>query len=72
MAKTPVDELHLFDDDVLYAHNAFRTPGAASLEELARMPKKVDYLLQKYDPIRRNIFVHPVRVDGSNIDRTQP
>ena len=32
VAKTPVAEIHLFDDDTLYAHNAFRTPGAAALD----------------------------------------
>lgn len=68
LAKTPVQELHLFDDDSLYAHNAFRTPGAASLQELQSTPKKVDYLFRKYDPIRRNIFPHPVRIGPDNVD----
>lgn len=39
VAKTPVGEIHLYDEDTLYAHNAFRTPGATSLDELTRMPK---------------------------------
>ena len=34
VAKTPVKEIHLFDDDVLLNHNAFRAPGAPSLTEL--------------------------------------
>jgi hypothetical protein len=31
LAKTPIAEIHLFDGDTLYNHNAFRAPGAASL-----------------------------------------
>ena len=68
VSKTPVAELHLFDDDVLCAHNAFRSPGAASLEELKEMPHKVDYLFKKYDPIRKGIYPHAIRVDASNIE----
>lgn len=68
IAKTPVEEIHLFDDDVLYAHNAFRTPGAASLEELKESPLKVEYLAAKYDPLRRNIVAHPSRIGEENVD----
>ena len=67
IAKTPIQEIHLYDDDALFAHNAFRFPGAASLDELEPMPKKVEYLFTKYDPIRRNIFPHPVKVDRTNV-----
>ena len=68
IAKTEVAEIHLYDGDVLLTHNAFRAPGAASIEELAMAPKKVDYFKSKIDPIRRNIFAHPCYVDNSNID----
>jgi hypothetical protein len=68
VAKTPVGELHVYDDDTLFAHNAFRTPGAASLEELAEMPRKVDYLLSRYDPIRRGVIAHPVKIDRTNVE----
>ena len=67
VSKTPVAEIHLYDDDVMYAHNAFRAPGAASLSELQAMPKKVDYLYEKYDPMHSNIVVHRVRVDDGNV-----
>jgi hypothetical protein len=69
VAKTPVQEIHLYDDDTLYAHNAFRTPGAASIKELEQMPKKVDYLFQKYDSMRRNIIVHPEKVRQTNVEQ---
>jgi len=67
VAKTPVEEVHLYDDDTLYAHNAFRSPGAASLDELKASPRKVDYLFSKYDPMHRNIVPHPVRVTAENV-----
>lgn len=34
VSKTPVAEIHLFDADDFLQHNAFRCPGAPSLEEL--------------------------------------
>lgn len=67
VAKTPVEELYLYDDDVLYAHNAFRFPGATSLEELRASPRKVDYLFSKYDLMRRNIIVHASKVTHHNV-----
>src|SRR5690606_5159685 len=34
VAKTPIREIHLYDGDWLVQHNAFRSPGAASVEDL--------------------------------------
>jgi len=68
IVKTPINELHLFDDDVLYAHNAFRAPGAASLDEVKESPLKVEYFSAKYEAFRRNIVPHPVRITEENID----
>lgn len=72
IAKTPINEIHLFDDDVLYAHNAFRAPGAVSLAELEESPTKVAYYKRKYDEIRRGIIPHDVRITGENIGELQP
>ena len=44
VAKTPVREIRLFDGDEFLQHNAFRAPGAPSINELREAPKKVDYL----------------------------
>ena len=68
MAKTPVREIRLFDDDEFLQHNAFRTPGAASIEELREAPKKVDYLKSIYSRMHRGIVAHPVALDASNLD----
>ena len=67
VSKTPVGEIHLYDGDVFYAHNAFRSPGAATIDELRTSPKKVDYLFSRYDPIRREIYAHPENVGADNV-----
>lgn len=68
VAKTPVHELHLFDDDILYAHNAFRAPGAVSLDELKASPLKVEHFAAKYDAFRRNVVPHAVRIGYDNVE----
>jgi hypothetical protein len=67
VAKTPVREVHLYDDDEILAHNAFRAPGAASIDELRPGPKKVDYLGSVYSKMRRGIVSHPVRISEDNV-----
>lgn len=66
VAKTPVREIHLFDDDLLLNHNAFRAPGAVSLEELRGRPLKVEYYGSLYDRFRRQIIPHPDRLGEGN------
>lgn len=68
IAKTPIQETHLYDRDIMRAHNAFRAPGAASVEQLDAAPFKVEYYQRKYEVMRRGIVPHPVHVDESNID----
>lgn len=67
VAKTPVREIHVFDGDAFLQHNAFRCPGAASVEELKAVPKKVHYHAGRYRPMRKGVVVHEFRVDASNI-----
>lgn len=67
LAKTPVAEIHLFDADRFIQHNAFRAPGAASREELAAEPQKVNYLTARYEPMRRGIVAHDEYLDESNL-----
>jgi hypothetical protein len=71
VAKTPVKEVHLFDGDVLLSHNAFRSPSAASVEELRSKPKKVAYLKDMYSKMRRGIVNHGYYIDASNVDELQ-
>lgn len=68
VAKTPVGSIHLYDGDDLFTHNAFRAPGAASIETLRDRPKKVTYLATVYSRMKRNIVPHPEHVTEANID----
>lgn len=72
VAKTLACQIHLFDGDDLIQHNAFRAPGAPSLEELRELPKKVDYYSGIYSKMRRGIFAHPVFIDADNIHLLDP
>ena len=67
VAKTPVAEIHLYDDDVFFTHNAFRAPGAARLDELREMPLKVAYWQGHYSAMHRGIVAHPYRVTAANV-----
>lgn len=67
VAKTPVKEIRLFDDDEFLSHNAFRAPGAPSLEELRDAPKKVHYLKGIYDLMHRRIVAHPVKLKAETL-----
>ena len=67
IAKTPVGEIHLFDGDILGSHNAFRAPGAASIEEVNTKEPKTEYFARKYDPMRRGIVSHSYFLDPNNV-----
>jgi hypothetical protein len=67
VAKTPVKRICLFDGDDFLSHNAFRAPGAPSLEELRDAPKKVDYLKGIYERMHRNIEVYPVEMNADTL-----
>ena len=66
VVKTPVAEIHLFDGDDFLQHNAFRSPGAPSVDELRKKPKKVDFLRDRYSHMRKNIFATAYHIDESN------
>ena len=67
VAKTPVAEIHVFDGDVFLNHNAFRCPGAASLDELGKKQLKVDYLAGLYSRMRKKIIPHNCFIDELTI-----
>ena len=58
VAKTPVGHIHLFDGDTFGQHNAFRAPGAPSLNVLRARPRKSDYFRSIYSNMHRNIASH--------------
>lgn len=60
VAKTPVANIHLFDSDDLKVHNAFRVPGAASVDDLNAKLKKVDFFSNVYSSMHTKISPHVV------------
>lgn len=67
LAKTPVAEIHLFDDDVIEPHNAYRVPGALTIEQAHLGMHKTEFLCQLYGSMRVGISGHPIRIDNSNL-----
>ena len=68
VTKTPVREIHLFDGDKFGQHNAFRSPGAASIETLKAALQKDVYYRDVYHAMRRDNIVAHGYVDESNVD----
>jgi len=66
VSKTPVREIRVFDSDEFLQHNAFRAPGAPSIEELRDAPSKADYFKGIYSKMHRGITVHPA-LDAGNV-----
>ncbi|MBN8427828.1 ThiF family adenylyltransferase [Thermomonas sp.] len=67
VAKTQVREIHLFDGDLFSSHNAFRAPGAASLDQLRAKQQKVTYFATLYAAMRRGIHPHNEYLSAGNL-----
>jgi hypothetical protein len=67
-AKTLVKLIHLYDGDWFYQHNAFRSPGAPSLDELTAKQPKVTFFKNLYSKMHRGIVEHPVYLDAGNVE----
>ncbi|SMD25562.1 ThiF family adenylyltransferase [Lentzea albidocapillata] len=67
VAKTWVEQIHLYDDDLLQQHNAFRTPGALSEQDLKSASTKVAFLAATYSRLRTGVVPHEYRVDEHNV-----
>lgn len=67
VAKTEVSEIHLYDDDILCNHNAFRAPGAISADILESKPLKVDYFTSEYSKMRQGLIPHPEKISTKNV-----
>ena len=67
VAKTPVREIHLIDGDDFIQHNAFRAPGAISVDQLRKRLKKVEYLTEAYSPMRGGIVPHATNLTKQNL-----
>ena len=68
LAKTNIKELHLYDDDVMEQHNAFRIAGAARIEELGSGKSKVEWHQERYAEVREEgIYVYVKRIDDETL-----
>jgi len=68
VATTEVATIDVFDADDLRSHNAFRAPGALSLDELNAAPRKVDHFVATYSKMRVGITAHPYAIDEDNVE----
>ena len=69
LAKTNVKELHLFDDDVMKIHNAFRVAGAARVGELGGQKSKLEWHAERYREVRvKGLFLHHKKLNHDNFD----
>lgn len=68
VSKTPVDQILLFDADEFLQHNAFRAPGAVSIETLNKRMKKVHYFAEMYSQMRKGIIPYAENVTEENIE----
>lgn len=67
VAKTLVAEIHLHDGDTFDQHNAFRAPGAPSLDQLRERPFKANYFADIYSRMRSGIHVHAEPINVANV-----
>lgn len=67
VVKTPAREVRIMDGDHLLNHNAFRAPGAASIEQLRQVLFKVDYFCDMYSRMHRNIKAIPEHITAENL-----
>ncbi|WP_028652636.1 ThiF family adenylyltransferase [Nocardioides halotolerans] len=67
VAKTPVTSILLIDGDVFDNHNAFRAPGAPTLEQLQQRPYKVNYFADMYGNMHTGITAEPVHITDENL-----
>lgn len=68
VAKTPVAEIHLFDADEYWQHNAFRSPGATPGSVWSDgAPLKAAFYATQYAVLRRGIVAHEYRIHEGNV-----
>lgn len=64
IAKMPVAEIRLFDDDKFFVHNAFRRAGSTIDTDFERL--KVEMLAEDYGTFHKNIKAFPKRVTSDD------
>lgn len=67
ISKSWVTEIHLYDDDQLHQHNAFRMPGVLSKQDLESAGTKVAFLSTRYGRLRPGIVPHDYKIDEHTV-----
>ncbi|NRQ37110.1 ThiF family adenylyltransferase [Nonomuraea sp. NN258] len=68
VAKSEVESILLIDGDLFDNHNAFRAPGAASLETLRERPNKAAYFASVYSRMHRGVAAYEHYLDEDNLE----
>ena len=68
VSKTRVAEIHLFDGDRFEQHNAFRSPGATTTEDLEERPTKAQLYSERYADMRSDVIAHEFHVAADNLE----
>ena len=69
VSKTWASEIHVFDDDPFLQHNAFRSPGPFSREDIEGGPIKSVFHGERYSRMRTGVVAHDARIDDSNVEQ---
>jgi len=64
LVKTPVREIRGFDLDVFHVHNAYRSPGRLSPEELDKT--KAEVYRKRYDNFRAGLTIEAKYIDATS------
>lgn len=67
VAKTVVQEIHLFDGDIFKQHNAYRFPSATTKEIIDSGNYKVNYLADLYGKMHKFIIPHAKYLNENNL-----
>jgi hypothetical protein len=68
VAKTEVDSILLVDGDTFDNHNAFRAPGAASLDTLRSRPNKAEHFAAVYSEMHRGVAACAQYLDETSVE----
>ena len=67
ISKTPADRIMLIDGDRAEQHNAFRWPGAMTIDDIAAGGSKVEYFARVYGRMHTGIKAHAVHLVADTV-----
>lgn len=65
VVKTPVKEIRAFDGDYFHVHNAFRSPGKLSDDELGK--RKAEVYQERYSEFHSSLSIMAKQVDNTSM-----